>query len=151
MAGRHLGRAGAGGQREALLGPDDGGGQHQHHTRQGDQQNLFSYSLDELAKEPPAAQQLTGGRRTKRDYAFSADSKQVYYLDGGRGNDVYFADSTDKIFEVNNAGRDIVHFTLYNGSNQFTLDLKFSNADSISSVRTRHCATSITSCESFLK
>jgi len=52
--------------------------------RGGDQQNLFSYSLDELAKEPPAPQQLTGGRRPKRDYAFSPDSKQLYYLDGGR-------------------------------------------------------------------
>jgi tricorn protease len=52
--------------------------------RGGDQQNLFSYSLDELAKEPAAPQQLTGGRRPKRDYAFSPDSKQLYYLDGGR-------------------------------------------------------------------
>jgi Tol biopolymer transport system component len=53
-------------------------------NRSGAAQNLFSYSLDELAKEPPSPQQLTGGRRPKRDYAFSPDSKQVYYLDGGR-------------------------------------------------------------------
>ena len=47
-------------------------------------QNLFSYDLDELAREPASPQQLSGGRRPKRDYAFSPDSKQVYYLDGGR-------------------------------------------------------------------
>jgi Tol biopolymer transport system component/C-terminal processing protease CtpA/Prc len=55
-----------------------------YRARLGDQPNLFSYSLDELAREPAAPQQLTGGRRAKRDYAFSPDSKTVYYLDGGR-------------------------------------------------------------------
>ena len=47
-------------------------------------QNLLSYNLDELANEPAAPEQLTGGRRFKSDYAFSPDSKQLYYLDGGR-------------------------------------------------------------------
>jgi tricorn protease len=55
-----------------------------YRARLGDQPNLFSYSLDELAREPAAPQQLTGGRRPKRDFAFSPDSKTVYYLDGGR-------------------------------------------------------------------
>ncbi|WP_296599933.1 S41 family peptidase [Phenylobacterium sp.] len=67
---------------EPVISPD--GKTLVYRARQGDQQNLFSYSLDELAKEPPAPAQLTGGRRPKRDYAFSPDSKQVYYLDGGR-------------------------------------------------------------------
>lgn len=67
---------------EPVISPD--GKTLVYRARQGEQQNLFSYSLDELAKEPPAPQQLTGGRRAKRDYAFSSDSKQVYYLDGGR-------------------------------------------------------------------
>jgi len=67
---------------EPIISPD--GKTLVYRARLGDQQNLFSYSLDELAKEPPAPQQLTGGRRAKRDYAFSADSKQLYYLDGGR-------------------------------------------------------------------
>lgn len=67
---------------EPIISPD--GKTLVYRARLGDQQNLFSYSLDELAKEPPAPQQLTGGRRAKRDYAFSPDSKQLYYLDGGR-------------------------------------------------------------------
>lgn len=67
---------------EPIISPD--GKTLVYRGRQGDQQNLFSYSLDELAKEPPAPAQLSGGRRPKRDYAFSSDSKQVYYLDGGR-------------------------------------------------------------------
>jgi len=67
---------------EPVISPD--GKTLVYRARQGEQQNLFSYSLDELAKEPPSAQQLTGGRRPKRDYAFSPDSKQIYYLDGGR-------------------------------------------------------------------
>jgi len=67
---------------EPVISPD--GKTLVYRARQGDQQNLFSYSLDELAKEPPAPAQLTGGRRAKRDYAFSPDSKEIYYLDGGR-------------------------------------------------------------------
>ncbi|MBU1377352.1 MAG: PDZ domain-containing protein [Alphaproteobacteria bacterium] len=67
---------------EPVISPD--GKTLVYRVRQGDQQNLFSYSLDELAKEPAGPQQLTGGRRAKRDYAFSPDSKQLYYLDGGR-------------------------------------------------------------------
>jgi len=67
---------------EPVISPD--GKALVYRARQGDQQNLFSYSLDELAKEPPAPAQLTGGRRAKRDYAFAPDSKQIYYLDGGR-------------------------------------------------------------------
>lgn len=50
----------------------------------GDQPNLYAYSLDELAKDPPAPQQISGGKRPKSDWAFSPDSKSVYYLDGGR-------------------------------------------------------------------
>jgi Tol biopolymer transport system component/C-terminal processing protease CtpA/Prc len=72
----------AGSAEEPVISPD--GKTLVYRGRQGDQQNLFSYSLDELAKEPPASQQLTGGRRLKRDYAFSPDSKELYYLDGGR-------------------------------------------------------------------
>ena len=53
-------------------------------ARIGGQQNLYSYSLDDLAREAPAPVQLTASRRSKSDYSFSPDSKEVFYLDGGR-------------------------------------------------------------------
>ncbi|MBV9226692.1 MAG: PD40 domain-containing protein [Acidobacteriaceae bacterium] len=52
----------------------------------GNQQNLYSYSLDELATEPPVARQLTSTPSAKSDYGFSADSKTVYFLDNGHVN-----------------------------------------------------------------
>lgn len=47
------------------------------------QENLYTYSLDELAKEPPTARQLTSTPGGKSNYAFSPDSKEVFYLEGG--------------------------------------------------------------------
>jgi tricorn protease len=44
---------------------------------------LYSYDLDELAKEPPVPQQIAASRKPKRFAAFTPDSKQLYYLDGG--------------------------------------------------------------------
>jgi len=52
-------------------------------TDQDGQQNLYAYSLDELAKEPPSPVQLTTTRKAKSGYAFTPDSKEVFYLDGG--------------------------------------------------------------------
>ncbi len=75
---------------------------------EGGQQNLFSYSLDELAKEPPAALQLTGGRRAKRDYAFSPDSKQIYYLDGGRVSTTTIENPKPRFIDV--SGEMVVRF-----------------------------------------
>jgi tricorn protease len=69
---------------EPVISPD--GKTLVYRARFGDQQQLFSYNLDELAKEPPSPEQLSSGKRPKRDYAFSPDSKQLYYLDGGRVN-----------------------------------------------------------------
>ena len=48
------------------------------------QQNLYSWSLDELAKERPVAKQLTATPGGKADVCFTPDSKEVYYLDEGR-------------------------------------------------------------------
>ncbi|MGH9702245.1 MAG: S41 family peptidase, partial [Candidatus Acidiferrales bacterium] len=47
------------------------------------QQNLYVYSLDELAKEPPMARQLTSTPARKTNAQFSPDGKEVYYLEGG--------------------------------------------------------------------
>ena len=45
--------------------------------------NLYSYNLDELAKEPPTPQQLTSDSKDKQDWAFTSDSKEIFFLDGG--------------------------------------------------------------------
>jgi tricorn protease len=48
------------------------------------QENLYIYSLDELAKDRPVAKQLTATNGPKRYAQFSPDSKDVFYLDEGR-------------------------------------------------------------------
>ena len=48
------------------------------------QQNLYVFPLDELSKEPAVARQLTSTPGAKRSAQFTADSKEVYYLDRGR-------------------------------------------------------------------
>jgi Tol biopolymer transport system component/C-terminal processing protease CtpA/Prc len=48
------------------------------------QQNLYTYSLDELAREPAVARQLTSTSGTKADAQFSPDSREVFYLEQGR-------------------------------------------------------------------
>jgi tricorn protease len=48
------------------------------------QENIYVYSLDELASEPPVPRQLTSTAGSKRSLAFSPDSKEIYYSDQGR-------------------------------------------------------------------
>ena len=48
------------------------------------QQNLYVYPIDELSREPAIARQLTSTPGPKRSAQFTADSKEVYYLDRGR-------------------------------------------------------------------
>jgi tricorn protease len=48
------------------------------------QQNLYVFPIDELSKEPAIARQLTSTPGPKRSAHFTADSKEVYYLDRGR-------------------------------------------------------------------
>ena len=48
------------------------------------QQNLYVFPIDELSKEPAVARQLTSTPAAKRSAHFTADSKEVYYLDRGR-------------------------------------------------------------------
>ncbi|HEU4389592.1 MAG TPA: LpqB family beta-propeller domain-containing protein [Blastocatellia bacterium] len=50
------------------------------------QQNLYVYSLDELAREPAVARQLTSTAGGKSAAQFTPDSKEVYYLEQGRIN-----------------------------------------------------------------
>lgn len=48
------------------------------------QQNLYTYSLDELARGRVVARQLTSTPGNKSQPVFSPDGKEVYYLENGR-------------------------------------------------------------------
>ncbi len=48
------------------------------------QQSLYTYSLDDLATEPPVAKQLTSTPGPKSHPRWSADGKEVYFLDAGK-------------------------------------------------------------------
>lgn len=48
------------------------------------QQNLYTYSLDELSKEPAVLKQITSTPSNKSNIQFSADGKDVWYLENGR-------------------------------------------------------------------
>ncbi|MBV8842018.1 MAG: PD40 domain-containing protein [Bryobacterales bacterium] len=47
------------------------------------QQNLYSYSLDDLAREAAVARQLTSTPGRKESVQFSPDGKEVFYLERG--------------------------------------------------------------------
>ncbi len=64
------------------------------------QQNLYIYSLDELAREPAVARQLTSTAGFKRDAQFSPDSKEVFYLEQGRINVVPLESRTPRALAV---------------------------------------------------
>lgn len=48
------------------------------------QQNLYTYSLDELAREDPVARQLTSTAGGKSSAQWSSDGKEVWFLESGR-------------------------------------------------------------------
>ena len=48
-------------------------------------QNIYTYSLDELAAEPAVPRQLTSTRGAKSDVAFAPDSKTIFFLEGAGG------------------------------------------------------------------
>jgi tricorn protease len=48
------------------------------------QQNLYTWSLDELSREPPVARQLTSTAGPKADAQFTPDGREVFYLEQGR-------------------------------------------------------------------
>ncbi len=51
------------------------------------QQNIYTYSLDELAREPATPRELTSDPGNKSGIAWTPDSKEIFYLQsaGGRG------------------------------------------------------------------
>ncbi|HEV2280440.1 MAG TPA: S41 family peptidase [Acidobacteriaceae bacterium] len=50
--------------------------------------NLYAYSLDEMAKEPPVPRQLTTTAARKSNYYFSPDSKSLIYLDNKQPHEI---------------------------------------------------------------
>ena len=52
------------------------------------QQNLYVYSLDDLAREPAVARQITSTAGGKRDAYWTPDSREIFYLEQGRINSV---------------------------------------------------------------
>src|SRR5690348_8891765 len=56
--------------------------------------NLYAWSLDPLADEPPVARQLTSTSGDKADAQFDPDGKSVYYLDDGKLYSVALAEGS---------------------------------------------------------
>jgi len=52
--------------------------------RAAGQQNLYTFSIDELSTEPAVARQLTSTAGAKSDAEFTPDGKEVYLLEQGR-------------------------------------------------------------------
>ncbi len=50
----------------------------------GDDQNVYVYSIDELATEPAVPKQLSATSGRKSALQFSSDSKEVWFLDDGK-------------------------------------------------------------------
>jgi tricorn protease len=53
-------------------------------ARSANHENLYSYSLDENAKEPPVPKQLTSTAADKSNYFFTPDSKELIFLEDGQ-------------------------------------------------------------------
>ena len=52
--------------------------------RAAGQQNLYTFSIDELSREPAVARQLTSTAGAKSDAEFTPDGKEVFLLEQGR-------------------------------------------------------------------
>ncbi|MEI9977904.1 MAG: S41 family peptidase [Edaphobacter sp.] len=70
-------------------------------ARTANQQSLYTYNLDELAKEPVVVRQLTSTPGRKSDYAFTPDSKDVFYLENGMVKSITIESRTPKSIAVN--------------------------------------------------
>src|SRR5882757_5826157 len=69
-------------------------------ARSANQLGLYTYSLDELSKEPAVARQLTSTPGRKTDYAFNPDAKDVFYLENGAVKSITVESRTPKTIAV---------------------------------------------------
>jgi Tol biopolymer transport system component/C-terminal processing protease CtpA/Prc len=56
------------------------------------QPNLYTYSIDDMSREPAVARQLTSTPGVKDSAQFSPDGKEVYFLDAGRAQAITIED-----------------------------------------------------------
>jgi tricorn protease len=64
------------------------------------QENIFTYSLDELSKEPAVLKQVTSTASSKSFPQFSSDGKELFYMDQGRIQSVSLDSRTVKPLAV---------------------------------------------------
>ena len=72
-------------------------------ARSANQQSLYTYSLEELPKEPTVARQLTTTPGRKNDYFFAPDGKDVFYLENGTVKTIAVETRTPKTVAVSAA------------------------------------------------
>jgi Tol biopolymer transport system component/C-terminal processing protease CtpA/Prc len=53
-------------------------------ARAGGQQNIYTFSIDELSREPAVSRQLTSTAGAKRNAQFTPDGKEVFFVEQGR-------------------------------------------------------------------
>ncbi len=105
-------------------------------ARSANQPGLYTYSLDELAKEPPVARQLTSTPGRKTDYAFSPDGKEVFFLENGTVKSITIESRTPKTVAVTapmqidfDAEKKVVFEEAWETLNRRFYDAKFNGHD----------------------
>ncbi len=105
-------------------------------ARSANQPGLYTYSLDEMSKEPPVARQLTSTPGRKSDYAFSPDGKDVFYLENGSVKSIAVEMRTPKTIAVNapmqidfDAEKKVVFEEAWETLNRRFYDAKFNGHD----------------------
>lgn len=100
------------------------------------QQQLYTYSLDEGAKEPPVARQLTSTPGQKKDYAFAPDSKSIFYLANENVKTIVLANRSAKSVPVSarvdvdfDSEKKVVFEEAWSDLNRLYYDPKFNGAD----------------------
>ena len=72
-------------------------------ARSANQQSLYTYSLEELPKEPSVARQLTTTPGRKSNYFFAPDGKDVFFLENGIVKTIVMETRTPKTIAVSAA------------------------------------------------
>jgi len=105
-------------------------------ARTANQQSLYTYNLDELAKEPPVARQLTSTPGRKSNYVFAPDGKDVFYLENGSVKSIVVETRTPKAIAVTapmqvdfDAEKKVVFEEAWETLNRRFYDAKFNGHD----------------------